>query len=204
MFQYCLNNPIVYSDPFGTSAHNAAQPWLCTCASCMGYDRFVGIGAQLELDVGSYECGIEVIVYFDSTVCNGEQPIVSVYVYEGATVDLLDLYTNPNLINTIEVMTAALATNICSEAYGKAELIQLQSLLFADANVSASVLGIYGYSNFISPEDYEGAFSTFSAAALRGKVTYSYSPSCWVIGVGASTSKKFSFGFGQTNYRLIA
>ena len=199
MFQYCLNNPIVYSDPFGTSAHNAVQPWLCTCASCMGYDRFVGVGAQLELDVGSYECGIEVIVYFDSTVCNGGTPITSVYVYEGAAVDLLDLYSNPDLIKTIEVLTATLTTNACPEAYGKAELIQLQSLLFADASVSASVLGVYGYSNFTSPEDYEGAFSTIGASAFRGKATYSYSPSCWVIGLGATTSKKPSLGFGQTN-----
>ena len=51
MFSYCKNNAIKYADSDGYSA------------------RLVGIGAEFELDVGSYVTGVEVIVYWDSEVC---------------------------------------------------------------------------------------------------------------------------------------
>ena len=73
MFAYCENCPVFSIDVYGDDS------------------RLVGLGAELELDMGIITTGIEVIVYWDKTVCNGDEPIVEVYVYAGVSVDLTEL-----------------------------------------------------------------------------------------------------------------
>ena len=71
MFIYCCNNPVNAYDPTGYA--------------------LVGLGVQLDISVGNYECGIEIIVYWDETVCNGGAPVVAIYVYEGASISTSDI-----------------------------------------------------------------------------------------------------------------
>jgi hypothetical protein len=193
MFAYCRNSPANRVDTAGSRDETIQN----------NGGRFVGVGVQFEFSTGAYECGIEMIVYFDPEVCGGMNPIMSVYIYEGAGVDLLSLYNSTDFVNTINQLSTTIMTNTCEEPYGKADLIALQAAIFRDAGVSASILAIYGYDNFKTPDDYSGAFTTFSGSAKHVKLSYSYSSTCWSMSLGATTESKLSFGFGQTNYQLL-
>ena len=72
MFTYCGNNPVQYVDPCGRA--------------------FVGAGIQLDVSTGAFECGIEIIIYWDDEVCQDENLVVAIYVYEGMCVNLDELY----------------------------------------------------------------------------------------------------------------
>ena len=61
MFAYCINNPVLYIDHNGNKSKVDKDSY-----------RFVGIGFQFELNIGSYEIGVEIIVYYDEEVCRGK------------------------------------------------------------------------------------------------------------------------------------
>ena len=107
MFAYCGNNPIIYSDEFGCRPENSTK------SNENGKYRFVGLGAQLELNLGAYECGIEVIVYCgDESICGNQEAVVAIYVYEGVSVDIGQLLTNPDISMLTEDLSLALLTNV--------------------------------------------------------------------------------------------
>jgi hypothetical protein len=164
-------------------------------------ESLVGLGVQLDITIGSYECGIEIIVYWDETVCNGGGPVVAIYVYEGASVSTSDILKNPDCTRLIEQLVLALATN-AGKDYDTLALMELQSMLF-DTSISGSVVGIWGYDNFISTEDYEGPFTSYSGNIKHFKVTWSHCDTCWAIAVGGTTDSGAAFGFGQTYYTQI-
>ena len=186
MFSYCKNNAIKYADSDGYSA------------------RLVGIGAEFELDVGSYVTGVEVIVYWDSEVCKDGEPVVAVYAYDGVGVNLDELVTNPDYQKVVSQLTCAITTASCPDKYGKRELTILQESLFRDASISASIVGVFGYENFKSTSDYEGPFQTRSVSWRHAKVGYAYSDTGFAITVGATTSGGFHVSVGKTYYEQIA
>ena len=194
MFAYCGNCPNNNID-------------ICGCKYEEADDReeryrFVGIGFQGELNVGAYERGIEIIVYFDPLVCGGQQPVVAVYSYEGAFVDLDDFKKNPYFAKTIAKLTLAITTNAIDEQNAEALLIALQAALFNDVGLSGSIVGIFANDDFRSTESYCGAFDTFSATVKHVKITYSWSPSCRVVAVGGSSSR-YDISYGQSYYTQI-
>ena len=93
IYAYCNNCPVSLVDPFGYT------------------DRLVGIGAQFGLTVGDYECGIEVIVYWDSKVCQNSDPVIAVYAYEGAYINVDELILNPDYLDVVKRLTLACGTN---------------------------------------------------------------------------------------------
>ena len=185
MFAYCGNNPNTFSDITGK--------------------RFVGLGAQLELDVGSYTVGIEVIVYCDDLVCGDEDLVVSVYAYDGASIDFTDLANNPDYIKTVEKLCAAVSTVAAKDdIYTKSGLVSLQDALFGDTNGSVSLVAVFGNDDFTSVDDYTGPFDTVSVSVRHFKVTYAESPSCTAVTVGYTTSSKLlSISYGQTKYQRL-
>jgi len=196
MFTYCLNNPVNYLDSAGSRAESATEN---EDSEENEKYRFVGIGFQGELNVGAYEVGFEVIIYTDPLVCGGDEPIVAVYIYEGAFVSITDLTKSTQFIKTVGKLSLAVATNAIDEQNAEALLIALQQALFKDISVSGSVVAIFGNEEFKNTGSYEGAFDTFSATVKHVKFTYSYSPSCRVVAVGASTSK-YGLSYGQSYY----
>ena len=182
MFAYCGNCPVVYTDPSG--------------------EAFVGAGVQLDISTGNYECGIEVIVYWDEDVCQGEGLVVAVYVYEGMSVNLDELYKNPDVINTIKQLTLALASNAGVD-YETLSLVELQAVLFG-LNVSGSLVFIWGYEGkFDSTDDYAGPFTSYSGNVKHVKATFSYCDTCWSVAIGGTTERKPHLSYGQTNYTQI-
>ena len=181
MFAYCNNNPVSYIDPSGKA--------------------LVGLGAQFDISTGSYECGIEVIVYWDEDVCEGGGPIVVVYVYEGASVNLDEVLTNPDFLKTVEQLTFAVTTN-AGKDYDAIALIALQEAIFG-TSVSGAVVGIWGYDNFDSTDDYSGQFTSFSGNIKHFKATWSYCNTCWSLAIGATTDAIAHISFGQTNYTEV-
>ena len=181
MFTYCCNNPANAIDPTGHA--------------------LVGLGAQLDISIGSYECGIEIIVYWDEVVCSGGEPVVAIYVYEGAGISTDDILKNPDCLRLIEQLTLALTTNVGKD-YDAFALMELQALLF-DSSVSGAVVGIWGYDNFVSTEDYAGPFTSYSGNILHIKGTWSYCDTCWSLAVGGTTAGGLALSFSQTYYTQI-
>ena len=197
MFAYCLNNPVSCMDYSGQKATSSTEE-----ETESGPYRFVGLGVQGELSVGSYEVGFEIIVYWDDVVCGNEDPKVAVYIYEGAFVDIDDMKKSTQFTKTIEKLILAISTNVIDEQNAEVLLIALQQALFQDIGISGSVICIWGNNYFDSTESYCGAFDTYSATIKHVKFTYSSSPSCKVVGIGASTSK-YDLSFGQSYYTQI-
>ena len=182
MFAYCGNNPVLFEDPYGNA--------------------FVGAGVQLDISTGAYECGVEVIVYWDDEVCQGENHVVAVYVYEGASVNLDELYKNPDVINTIEQLSLAVTANAGID-YETLSLVELQALLFG-VNASGSLVFVWGYEGkFDSTDDYAGPFTAWSGNANHIKGSFAWSPTCWAVTVGGTTDNKAHISFGQTIYTQV-
>ena len=181
MFAYCNNNPCCYSDASGKA--------------------FVGLGAQFDVSVGAYECGVEAIVYWDETVCDGGDPVVAIYVYEGASISIGDILKSSEYIKVVGKLTAAMLAN-AGQDYETAELVALQASLY-DTNVSASVVAIWGYDDFRTSNDYEGKFTSYSGNYQHAKVSYAYSETCWAISVGATTDVSPGISYGETYYTQI-
>ena len=195
MFVYCRNNPVNRKD------NNGAEDEDATDEEDDGY-RLVGFGFQGELDVGSYEVGVEIIVYWDQLVCGGKDPIVAIYSYEGVYVDIDDIKKSTQYIETVSKLILAGGTNFSDNQNIEALLIALQQSIFKDLGVSGSVMGILGNSDFKNTESYSGAFDTYSATVNHVKFTYSTSPSCKVIAVGGSTDR-WGGSFGQSYYTQL-
>ena len=196
MFAYCLNNPIRYLDSTGRQAENATEN---ENSEEENEYRFVGIGFQGELNVGSYEVGFEIIVYTDPLVCGGNEPKVAVYFYEGMFVDIEDITKIDEVSKIIAKLMLAVTSNAIDEQNAEALLIALQQSIFKDIGASGSVVAIFGNGIFISTASYEEGFESISATINHVKFTYSKSPACRVIGVGLSSSK-YDLSYGQSYY----
>lgn len=179
LFAYCGNNPISRIDPNG-----------------MEY-RAVGAGIQLELNIGCYTVGLELILYWDSTVCGGGGWVVAVYSYDGLSVDM----TDPLLGSIIATLTdnADVLMNGTEEA--------VNSLIEAiEGKISASVSAvlIFGNEDFTSRDSYEGPFTSISGNISHIKGSFAYSSNSFAVSIGATTSKTAGFGISRTNYSLLA
>ena len=182
MFAYCGNNPVKHVDLQG--------------------NEFVGAGIQIDISTGYYEFGIEIIIYWDDKVCNGEDFVVAIYVYEGVTVDIDELFKNPNVINIIQQLTLAVMSNKGID-FEQLSLVELQSLLFG-TSASGSFVFIWGNGDkFTSPSDYEGGFTSWSGNIRHFKGSVAWCDSCWAVTIGGTTTDKSHISFGQTNYVQI-
>lgn len=180
MFAYCGNNPINYVDYEGTA------------------ERPVGAGIQIELSVGSAVAGVEIIVYWDDTVCNGGNPILAVYVYGGISPEMGDI-----------VQSAVIALS-CDDALltGSTQLITLSlSMLSATISrsysVAASAVLIMGNDSFCSIKNYAGAFVSAGGNFKFLKWSYARSDTCYAVSLGGTfPSNPCSFGISKTYYFL--
>ena len=184
MFAYCKNCPVFSVDVYGDDS------------------RLVGLGAELELDMGIITTGIEVIVYWDKTVCNGDEPIVEVYVYAGVSVDLTELAKNPEYQRLVSQLGLAL-TQADPSCFGAEELQILWQSICTGSSASLSLVAVFGNEDFTSTKDYEGWFTTRSVSFKHVKVGYAYSNTGFTITVGATSSATLNISMGQTYYVLL-
>ena len=177
IFAYCGNNPVIRIDPNG-----------------LDY-RAVGAGIQLELTVGCYTVGFEIILYWDDTVCGGGGWIVAVYSYDGLSLDM----TDPLLGSII----AILLDNAGVLMTGTEEAVN--SLIDAiEGKVSGSVSAvlIFGNEDYTSPDSYDGPFTSVSGNISHAKGSFAYSSNSFAVSIGATSSKTAGFGISRTNYSL--
>ena len=178
MFAYCGNNPVCRIDPNG-----------------MDY-RPVGAGIQLELDVGCYTGGFEVILYWDNTICDNGGWIVALYSYDGLSLDMTDPLAG-SIVATVLDNTDLLMSGT------EESMNSLLTILKGNVSASASGVLIFGDESFTSTESYEGPFTSVSGNIGHIKGSFAYSSNSYAFSVGATCSKKGSRGFSRTNYTLL-
>ena len=183
MFAYCGNSPVVFTDPYG-------------------YEGFVGFGFQVDVSTEHGTYGVEIVIYIDPDVVaattgdDSDQTAVALYTYSGVSVSQLELMFAPQIAE----MTSSFDFESLNMMTTDELLISLSAVM-SGFQLSGSVFAIYGYDNFVSADSYSGAFDTFSASiskpvsTLSGGAYYSYSNTCWAVGVkvGVSTSPKSNF-----------
>ncbi len=161
-FVYCLNSPVNCVDDEGEKA------------------RLVAIGIQLQVTIGDYQMGVEVVWYFDNNIRSFSRSSFEIYTYAGVSISLGELLADPNITKTIE----AINTMVFSPSKIKRDLTSLYDRLSCDLGGSISVFAIMGYENFKTPSDYCGTFQTVGASTTHLQGYYSWSDTCFVIGVG--------------------
>jgi len=179
MFAYCNNNPVIFLDEQGTKF------------------RSVGAGIQGEIDFGTYTVGVEIIIYWDVEECGDNSLVVAIYTYDGCTINMEDklggsilatIVDNANLLmgGTEDGMNAML--DILTEGF----------------SCSLSGVFIMGNEDFTSVSSYEGPFTSIggSIGRLKGAVAYSSNSIALSLGAKVIGSKKPSWGFSRTHYKL--
>ena len=145
--------------------------------------RVVGYGLQIEMSVSWFTFGVELVWYIVSSIRQGRAwyiPYVYLYGGVGLSSDLTNMISkitkNPNLLFNPKQITKMSA--------------------------SISIFAIFGYTGkFNTPEDYEGCFSGVSATIWNAKAYTAWCGTCFVVGVGVSTSR-FAASAGATFYTL--
>lgn len=180
-FAYCYNSPNLYIDP-------------------NGYEGWVGFGFQIDISTDHGTYGVEIVFYLDPDVVSettdgtSENVVIAVYTYSGVSVNLLELAIAPQVYE----MASSLDFSELNEMTADEILVTLSALL-NEYNLSGSVFAIYGYDNFKSAYSYSGGFDTWTVTARKvystfsGGLYYSYSNTCFAVGLKASlsTSPKF-------------
>ena len=181
MFTYCGNNPVIYVDLDG--------------------EKIVGIGVQVELQIGGVSIGLEIVIYFDEQVCNGADYTIVAYSYSGYEISSDQL---SNIIGMIDIAALAAGVeqsyNACGESdfasyWGQCTIAQVFRGFFTDGGSFTGALFIIdGYDNFDDISDYSGEFESISFNASisshTGSVYYSTSETCRAVGL--KYGRKFS------------
>ena len=162
MFAYCGNNPVNYLDSEG--------------------ERPIGFGLQFDFTAGDETVGVEIVVYYDETVCDGKGPVVVYYFYSGTELSAEALLFLDDMITKLATITVIDAGDMTSDAV----------LFFAKAylegiNFSGSFFLLDGNDKFAKPGDYSGTFETVSfTGTFMGKqagMYYSFCESCCAVGI---------------------
>lgn len=185
MFTYCLNNPVVHLDASGT--------------------RVVGIGFQGEIQGGGTSTGIEIVIYFDEEVCDGDDFLVVVYFYGGyelSPAQLKGILKSADAILLAYSVESAYQRSFTPDSDPTEAMMQflfetsiVETLRGCISGVafSGAVFVIDGKEGvFTDPEHYSGEFGTWSYSVDIGTNAASLfvaeSQSCTAIGI--KTSKK--------------
>lgn len=133
LFVYCFNEPIQGYDPSGESPF-----------------KIVGAGIQIEICLGAFTGGLEVIWFFSSqvNVSGRSRSIPYIYVYGGGGIGPSDQ-----------------TKNILKKIISKPSLLFNPKSLARGFSLSVCVFAIFGYSNFRNPKNYLGAFNETYASA---------------------------------------
>ena len=172
------------SEPLGSNlyAYCLNNPVMDIDPSGRAPARLVGAGIQIELNSSWRTYGVEIIWYFESRIRSGRAWYVPyLYTYGGGG------------------LTANLTGFISKISKNPALLFNPKGLTKASASIS--IFAIFGYSNFKSPKNYMGAFTGVSVTIWNVKTYTAWGDSCFVVGLGVSTSK-FSSSTGITYYAL--
>jgi hypothetical protein len=160
----------------------------------------VGFGFQFDVSTEHGTFGIEVVIYLDPEVVKNttgddtDKVAIAMYSYSGISVNLPELALSSQLLDMTSSLDLASLNGMTED-----ELLITLSALLNGYQLSGSVFAIYGYDNFESANDYSGAFSTWTGmvskpgSSLSMGVYYSYSDTCWAVGVKASVSTKPRF-----------
>ena len=169
MFAYCGNNPINNQDPEG--------------------NKVVGVGVQMEIQLGNESVGLEIIVYFEPTICEGNDYVAVMYTYSGYEVSVADVANVAGKVQALLMTGLSEANNTLSHE----ENICYDTLLGAITSyldgigASGSFFWIDATDGFNSPHDYSNGFETLSLSGTIGNVAVSgfhaYSEKCDVYGV---------------------
>ena len=190
MFAYCNNSVITFYDSEG--------------------DRLVGVGFQFDIQGGEGSVGVEVVIYFDQTVCDGENFKVVFYQYSGVEISASRLTSYIDFIDAQLIAETFENGNFTQDA-----MLTILRGIMEGAGVSGAAFVIDGNHNFDDVEDYAGAFETLSIAISLDPATvtgfHSYSPTCTATGikVGVSTPRiskwawPIDLSYSRTEYTII-
>ena len=150
------------------------------CVDANG-QKVVGVGVQIELQLGDVSTGVEFIWYFDPSVCGEKDGLIVRYVYSGYEIPVQELNS---LTNKVEALFLAYTTE--QTEFSEDVFIGLVDTFLSGIGASGGAFWIDAKSDFISPGDYRGSFETlsFSVDTKYGSVTgfHSYSDKCDVYG----------------------
>ncbi len=192
IFAYCINNPVKLFDENGKEY------------------RVVGAGLQVDVSaaVGSLGVGVgaEVIVYWDETITDGEEPIIAIYVYKDGNIGMsLTDYQMAEILKsvqpTIEQLTAMTDDLRGLDVKGIDKVMQSASW-----GVTVAGLVITGNKAFDSVTSYEEDFDTVTLSLSRLKGSHSVSASCKSYGVGGTivgSPQGWGVTYSHSYYKLI-
>ena len=181
MFAYCINNPVIYADPYG-------------------YEGFVGFGIQFDYSTDHGTYGFEIVIYLEPDVVEettddeSHNFVIVWYTYSGMCVNAIEMAVSPQLVEMVSSLDFEELNNMSSD-----ELLIFLAGLFKGYESSGGIFAIYGNDNFESARDYSADFHTYSvtvsnpAHIFSGGVFYSYSDTCWTVGGKVSASSKLKF-----------
>ena len=156
------------------------------CADTNG-QKVVGVGVQVEIQLGDVSIGVEFIWYFDPSVCGENDGLLVNYVYSGYEIPVQELNS---LTNKVEALLLAYTTE--QTEFSGDVFIGLVDTFLSGIGASGGAFWIDAKSDFKSPSDYSGSFETisFSVNVKGASVTgfHSYSDKCDVY--GAKVGKK--------------
>ena len=181
-FAYCGNNPIVNIDPTGQAY------------------RLVGLGFQIEAQVGNASYGFEVIIFWDVEECINGYPVIAIYSYKGYSINTNDPFF-AEILAQITDNTPLLLSDLGNAAMA---LETMSGLLCRDFSISISGLIVMGNKRFRSTSDYEHSFTSLGGGWGKVKGSIAYSDTCYTISVGYNFSMPKvapSFGVSKTYYQ---
>ena len=184
MLAYCGNNPVYRFDATGNAYENVPEEY-----------RTVGAGVQVEVDIGNYTVGFEIIVYWDVEECGDDGPIVAIYSYSGGAVNFCDDYLGSitaTIRNNMDLLTSGTTDGISA----------LVNIIQRNYSASVSGLLLLGNDQFTSVKSYEGPFMSLYGSLNHVKGAVAVSNSCVALGVGVTSAVNPSWGLSVTNYRL--
>lgn len=168
IFIYSENEPVLKTDETGHATV-----------------RVVGYGLQIELGLGVWSFGVELVWYIISSIRNGRAwyiPYVYVYGAGGLSGDLKSIISkiskNPSLMFNPKKATKYSAS-IC-------------------------IFAIFGYTGKLNkPKDYKGFSSGVAVTVWHAKTYVAFGQTCFAVGAGVSTSK-FSVDSCFARYYLVS
>ena len=188
VFAYCINSPTNFFDSQGT--------------------RCIGFGVQIEVPVGDITYGLEIIFYWDDTICGDNNLVVAVYNYSGYDISIGELQQVNDIVE-------ALLTVVMSEQ-GNDDLTEWYSAvtyIFNGFGISGGAFLLFGDDDFETVYDYSGGFETWSASGniLGSTVTgfHSFSEHCDAYGakigkhfegIRPSLWNPFAITYSRTDY----
>ena len=178
MFAYCLNNPVRYADFSGQIAEDVTDE---ESEEEEQKTRLVGAGIQINIDAGSLTIGLEIILYWDPTVCGEGNWMIAIYTYGGVSVETYDAW----LASIVAIMTDNASLLMADAENNVSSVIMLAAAALGSGfSFSISGVAIVGNEDFTTPRSYEQSFTSVGTVFGKARVGVAYSDTGCAYSIG--------------------